>query len=679
MVSLLLLLCMLLPNFTVYAEEPSPEIMNTTYIVSETADNKEIQKALNKAKNIAENEFITVIIPAGTHILTKRLRIFSNTTLRLEEGAVMEAHFTAESNPGNGLEGSMLYSSHLNDAGELCNITTCAHTDYDRTKNIVVEGGIWDRRSNIDAGAVTGIINLRYATNVTVRDMVLCNATEHFMNVSATQNTLVENVTFRDQIVYSNKSDYSFWTGYTVKERYAFCEALHVDYMQQNDENGNVSNQYLGSRDVTIQNCLFENVYAGIGTHHKLAATMANISIKNNTFTNVSGRAIGAFGYENVQISGNTYTLEQANKTSYFIYAYKGYGTIENNTVVGCRSFLYSTYGKNYQIQSNQVTGSKWHAFYLDTCSGMTFTGNTIDSTANSSFYLTDNSSATIQDNTGTAVGTHFIYAYDGCNVTAASNICNSTGKTFVTIGKESFANITSNTISNSGSYGINIAGMSKATVTNNTITSTTLSGILLNTTEKSSLIQSNRLEQVGTYGIEVTESGKKLQLLDNRITNAGNCDIKVEKAKKCILSGNLYYFTSDVLKYQVITAQKKVAVIGITDKKVKALTIPAKVTSGDYSYKVVQIGEKALRNCKNLKEVTIGKNVKHIQDKAFKGSSKLKFITLKCKDLKTIGYKAFGGVHKKVILYMKASKMNTYIPLFDENVIRKTKRVMEL
>lgn len=661
------------------SEGPAPEDPHTIYTVSETADNKEIQKALNKAKKLKEGQSITVIVPAGTHVLTKRLLIFSNTTLHLEDGAIMEAHFTEASNTSNGTRGSMLYSAHVDENAKVCGLSACPHTDYNRTTNIVVEGGIWDRRSNIDSAHVTGIICLRYATNVTIRDMVLCNATEHLMNVSATKNTLIENVTFRDQVVYSNKNDYSFWTNYTVKERYAFCEALHVDYLQVNDETGKATSTYLGCENVIVRNCIFENVASGIGTHHKRNVTSQYISITGNTFTNVSGRCIGAYGYDNLNVSNNIYNLASSNKTSYFIYAYKGSGTITGNQVNGSRCFLRSASGVNYTVHSNTISNCGWHAMYMSGSTQFSITNNTVNGTVNSCFYLTNGSSATIQNNIGTSIGTHYIYAYNGSSLTVTQNQCISATKSFLTLGLHSYAIATGNTVSSVGTYGVNIAGTSKATVIENTISNAVLSGIVIYTTEKNSCIQNNKIENAGTYGIEIIQSGNKCQILGNTITNPGKSDIYIGQAKKYTLSGNYYYFTKGLLKYQVTKAEKKVAVVGVTDKKVESLKIPAKVTSGDYTYKVVQVGEKALRNCKKLKEVIIGKNVKHIKDKAFKGCNKLKFITLKCSDLKTVGWKAFGGAHKKVIVYMKVKKINKYTPLFGENAIRRSRRIKEL
>ena len=660
-------------------DEPIPDEPHTVYTVSETADNKEIQKALNKAKKLKEGQSITVIVPAGTHMLAKRLRIFSNTTLHLEDGAVMEAHFTAETKPGNGTGGSMIYASHIDESGALCGISSCPHTDYNRTTDIVIEGGVWDRRSNIDSGHITGIMSFRFATNVTIRNTVLCNATEHLMNVSATKNTLVENVTFRDQVVYSNKSDYSFWTNYTIAERYAFCEALHVDYLQVNDAAGKATSTYLGCENVLIKNCLFENVYSGIGTHHKRTVSSQYISIIDNTFTNVSGRCIDAYGYENVNISNNSYNLETSNKTSYFIYSYKGSGTISNNQVTGSRCFFRSSYGSNYTVQFNTISNCSWHAMYLSESKQMTLQHNSVTGTTYSCFYVGNGSEASLQYNTGTSIGTHFIYEYNGCSLTATQNQCFTAGKSFLTLGTACTATASKNTMSGMGTYGFSISSTSSATITENKIANTALSGIVLNTSEKKSYIQKNKFDNVGTYGIEVVKSGNKCQILDNTITNAGNCDLFIGQAKKYTISGNLYFFTNGFLKYQVTTPEEKAVVVGVLDKNVKAVKIPAKVTSGAYTYKVVQIGEKAFRNCKKLKEVIIGKEIKHIREKAFKGCNKLKFITLKCKNLKTIEAKAFGGAHEKVKIYMKPKMIEKYTPLFTKVVIRKSRRIVAL
>lgn len=659
--------------------EPAPEDMHTTYTLSATADYKEIQRALNKAKKLKEGQSITVVVPAGTHIISRKLRIYSHTTLRLEDGAVMEAHFTPESNPGNGEKGSMIYASHLDQNGDICVISKCPHRDYDRTSDIVIEGGAWNRRSDQDSDHVTGIISIRFATNVTIRNTILYNATEHFMNVSATKNTRIENVTFRDQVIYTDKTNYEFWTNYSVTDRYAFCEALHVDYLPKHDETGKPTTEHLGCENVTVQNCTFENVGSGIGTHHPQSVTSQNISIIGNTFTNVSGRCIDAYGYENLVVSNNIYTLANYNKTSYFIYAYKGSGTISNNIVSGSRCFLRASYGANYNVQANTITNCGWHAIYLYNSKQMLIQNNTITGTGNAFVHLTNYSSATVQSNVGTNIGSHFIYTYIGSSVTATQNRCQNAGNTFLTVNKYCSATATNNTATNLGTHGFKIAETSTGKLAYNKITNTTLSSVIISTTYSGSYIQNNVFDNAGTYGVEIIKVGSNCQITGNTFNNPVKCDFYIEHAPKLVNKNNSYFFTKGILKYQVISPKKNVIVTGITDKKVKTLSIPATVTSGLYKYNVVQIGEKAFRNCKRLKELTIGKNIRHIKDKAFMGCNKLHKITIKCTKLKTVGFRAFGGAHKKVKVYMKKKKMKKYTPLFNDDAIRKSKRILEL
>lgn len=70
--------------------------------------------------------------------------------------------------------------------------------------------------------------------------------------------------------------------------------------------------------------------------------------------------------------------------------------------------------------------------------------------------------------------------------------------------------------------------------------------------------------------------------------------------------------------------AKNKVSVVGVVSKKVKKITIPAKVTIQGKKYMVTAIGSQAFSGCKNLKQVTIkSKKITKIGNNAFKNGNK--------------------------------------------------------
>ena len=109
-------------------------------------------------------------------------------------------------------------------------------------------------------------------------------------------------------------------------------------------------------------------------------------------------------------------------------------------------------------------------------------------------------------------------------------------------------------------------------------------------------------------------------------------------------------------ITYKVLDANKKTAIVkkGVNKKKV---TIPAKVKINNVSCKVVQIGSKAFKGFKKLKQINLGKNVKVINKNAFKGCKQLKTITLKKGTaLKTVKKGAFKNTSKKLTVKAPAN-----------------------
>ncbi len=97
---------------------------------------------------------------------------------------------------------------------------------------------------------------------------------------------------------------------------------------------------------------------------------------------------------------------------------------------------------------------------------------------------------------------------------------------------------------------------------------------------------------------------------------------------------------------YQVDQNKNSVAVSDMRDSKSNNVKIPSTVSVGGKEYPVTEIGKNAFKGNKNLKKVTLGKNVKVIEAGAFKGCqnlSKVKFPAA----LSTIGKNSFSGCKK--------------------------------
>ena len=67
------------------------------------------------------------------------------------------------------------------------------------------------------------------------------------------------------------------------------------------------------------------------------------------------------------------------------------------------------------------------------------------------------------------------------------------------------------------------------------------------------------------------------------------------------------------------------------------------------------------IKNNNNLKKITIGSNITKIGVGAFKGCKNLKTITIKSKNLKSVGKNAFKGINPKAKIKVPSSCLEKY------------------
>ena len=132
-----------------------------------------------------------------------------------------------------------------------------------------------------------------------------------------------------------------------------------------------------------------------------------------------------------------------------------------------------------------------------------------------------------------------------------------------------------------------------------------------------------------------------------------------VKVGKKATVKNLIYKVTS-------VKGIKAVQLTGVTASAKKNLTqasIPAQVKISGENYKVTSVAAKALKGCKQLKNLTVGKNVTGIGKEAFQNCGKLTRITLETKNLtkKSVGKNAFKGISKKANFLVPKDKVSTY------------------
>lgn len=154
----------------------------------------------------------------------------------------------------------------------------------------------------------------------------------------------------------------------------------------------------------------------------------------------------------------------------------------------------------------------------------------------------------------------------------------------------------------------------------------------------------------------------------------------KPEKTSEKLYVGSTYLVKD--LSYRIIKGAKNgkgtVAVCGGFKKTpLTSLTIPSKVTINGVKLSVTGIDSKVLRNCKNLKKLTLGTKVTSIGSYAFANNKSLKDITIRSKSLKKVGRNAIRNINKKAVIHVPSGKRNAYKKLFTANTgYKKTMKI---
>ena len=131
------------------------------------------------------------------------------------------------------------------------------------------------------------------------------------------------------------------------------------------------------------------------------------------------------------------------------------------------------------------------------------------------------------------------------------------------------------------------------------------------------------------------------------------------EEEKKKVTVGSVHKVGN--YNYKVSSTSAKTVTLTKKVKGNKAVTVPATVKINGTSYKVTAIGANVWKNDKTLQSVVIGTNVKKIGSKAFYGAKNLKKVTIKTKNLTSVGSGAFKGVSKKITIKVPAGKKKAY------------------
>ena len=285
---------------------------------------------------------VTVIVPDGTYMVGSYLRIYSNTTLKLSDGATIKANKSY--GDGDLLKGLHFGCSFLN--------SNCNHGGYSQIHDITIEGGTWDRAASGKASAQ--MFRLSHGKNITIRNTKMLNAADHFINISASKNVTIKNVDFR-------KLNYSFLID-TYGDDYQ-SEAIHTD-AAHSGEPGLYPQDGTVCDGIVVDGCHFERVDCGIGTHYygDNMPMHGTVTIKNCTFKNITGRPANFY-----RLKG---TMENctAENVEMLVMVREASAVVKNNNVkksydVGIK--LYEALAKTV-VEGNTVENAASHGIFCE-------------------------------------------------------------------------------------------------------------------------------------------------------------------------------------------------------------------------------------------------------------------------------------------------------------------------
>lgn len=309
-----------------------------------------VQEALDNARELANDNFpVTVRVAAGDYGLEYGLHIFDNTVLDLRGVTVTRL------NLGNMLRVGSEDSVDFGAAGYFY-------------RNISLIGGTFDGNAGYNT-----MIKVAHAADFKMEGVTLRNENSgHMMEVAGVDGFTARGCTFKDQILPVDGIGY---------EAIQF-DILHPSHMV------NCRVEDLNMRNILVEDCVFDNVPRGVGTHTGvLNNPFDGVVIKNNVFRDIKSAAVQGVNWINAEISHNTVENAPRGFSLYTIMAH-GSGMYRSDYLSklgGTESHVPSDYKEpaaaNISIHDNTLTGigtlDDIYAPYV--CQGIAVMGDRLD------------------------------------------------------------------------------------------------------------------------------------------------------------------------------------------------------------------------------------------------------------------------------------------------------------
>ncbi len=253
------------------ADTSAQTINVTTSQINSSGFRRAVQSALDQAANSAtDSNPYTVNVAAGSYVNDNvSLKIYSNTTLDLRGVTVKRK------SEGNIIRvGSEEYDDYSGKTGYYY-------------KNIKILGGTLDGNMGYNT-----IVKGFHAKNFVLENVTVKNESEgHMMEVAGIDGFTLKGCTFKNQKLSPGHDGY---------------EAVQLDVLHPYHVNG-TRVEDLNMKNVLVEDCHFEDVPRGIGSHTAIHNNPHDgIIIRDCTFKNMTSIAIQGMGWINADIYRNT-------------------------------------------------------------------------------------------------------------------------------------------------------------------------------------------------------------------------------------------------------------------------------------------------------------------------------------------------------------------------------------
>lgn len=515
---------------------------------------KAIQEALDlQSGETPKYEQLTVYIKGGVYRITSSLLVYSNTKICADSDTLI---YYCKGNNALSKRGRAPIISNF------CS----GKRGYEGASNITVEGGTWDFQGHAEgehSGMTMEAFRFMHGRNFRVANVTMRNLyRSHFLTLEGVEYAEVTGCEFLD---YTNQS---------IKKEAIHIDCVHNDHMAPSNQENIIYDDAI-CKHISISKCDFSRVPRGIGTHVAVAGLFpSDITISNNTFTDITYEAIKAYHYKNVRITGNTITRagcgikcylystdndKDEESNSNYVPALPG-TTVENvpvfqNIVIQWNTIQEITnakigFGIHLAGNASRIIGGATVAYNVIT------TSSVLPSTKRSGIYVKYGNNIQLISNRVYRTGDTGILVAYGNGITAKGNVIGSTMGNGLTAKYCQGVTCSENAIAWTGKRGLQYKETKNSRIENNTIWKDKTGSIALTENSDSVIVNKNKLTSSMKNAICVSSS-KKARIRYNTISRPKNYGIYAYKADQSRIEKN------------AVKRSKSTAIIGSTSSKI--------------------------------------------------------------------------------------------------------------